>query len=262
MSPLVEMPRRRAELELADHARAKSTEERTVATGNVGDDVVVLLLVDLSPGWAWWGFSRLVFGTTSLRRIPGLRFAKVLGSGRDGGFGLQPSATRQGLFVVFDGEAAADDFLAASPTLQGYRRRAREACVLKLRAYSCRGSWGGQTIRLSADAPTSGPIVALTRASIRPLKARQFWPLAPPAQRSLESAVGCTLAAGLGEAPLLRQATISVWDSVGAMDAYARQGAHQQAIRNSVQGRYFSESMFVRFVPLSIEGTWKGRRLD
>lgn len=261
MSPLVEMPRQKAALPADAAAPQPSIHPGSAATGTVGDDVVVLLLLDLAPGSAWWGFSRLVFGTGALRSIPRLRFAKVLGSGREGGFGLQPSATRQGLFLVFDGEVAADDFLADSATLLGYRRRARELCLLKLRAYSCRGSWGGQTIRLSAEAPTRGPIVALTRASIRPLKAHRFWPLAPAAERSLESASGCTLAAGLGEAPLLRQATISAWDSVAAMDAYARHGAHLEAIRSSAQGSFFSESMFVRFVPLSIHGTYKGRRL-
>jgi quinol monooxygenase YgiN len=75
----------------------------------------------------------------------------------------------------------------------------------------------------------------------------------------LERAEGCLLAMGLGEAPLLRQATFSVWESQAAMDAYARSGAHQEAIRASVQDDWFSESMFVRFVPLQLSGRWKGR---
>jgi spheroidene monooxygenase len=65
---------------------------------------------------------------------------------------------------------------------------------------------------------------------------------------------------GLGEAPLLRQATFSVWDSVPAMNDYARSGAHLDAIRRSQHEGYFSESMFVRFVVLSISGQWKGRQ--
>ena len=61
-----------------------------------------------------------------------------------------------------------------------------------------------------------------------------------------------------GEAPLLRQATFSLWDDAQAMDAYARSGAHQQAIQGAHREGWFSESMFVRFAPLSIEGTWHG----
>ena len=87
------------------------------------------------------------------------------------------------------------------------------------------------------------------------------WRMAPAAQASLEQAQGCVLAVGLGEAPLLRQATFSVWDSVAAMEAYARSGAHLDAIRAAQREGYFSESMFVRFVPLSVRGDWKGRHL-
>jgi hypothetical protein len=67
---------------------------------------------------------------------------------------------------------------------------------------------------------------------------------------------------GLGEAPLLRQATFSLWRDQAAMDAYARSGPHLQAIRASTQGAHLKESMFVRFVPLWIGGSWKGRRFD
>ena len=87
-----------------------------------------------------------------------------------------------------------------------------------------------------------------------------FWRHAPAAQRSLLAAPGCALAVGLGEAPLLRQATFSLWDSAAAMDAYARTGAHLDAIRAAWKHQFFSESMFVRFVPLQLQGQWKGRR--
>jgi len=65
---------------------------------------------------------------------------------------------------------------------------------------------------------------------------------------------------GLGEAPLLRQATFSLWRDQAAMDAYARSGAHLGAIRAAHGEGFFSESMFVRFVPLQICGVWQGHR--
>jgi spheroidene monooxygenase len=43
------------------------------------------------------------------------------------------------------------------------------------------------------------------------------------------------------------------------MDHYARSGAHLTAIKAAHQGQYFSESMFVRFKPLHLQGVWKGR---
>jgi hypothetical protein len=225
------------------------------------DPVAVLLLVDLAPGaqaWAW-GWSRIVWGSWLLRGVPGLCFAKALGSGHEGGFGLRPSNTRQGLFVVFGSERQADTFLAASPVLAAYRRHARELCVAKLRAVSCRGTWSGVGLQATAQPDPLARVAALTRASIRPSKAWAFWRYSPASEVSLAAAPGCELAAGLGEAPLLRQATFSVWRDQASMNAYARQGAHLQAIHAAQQGGYFSESMFVRFQVLQLQGSYKGQ---
>lgn len=228
------------------------------AAGRHVGTVAVLVLVDVQPGARWWAWSRLVLGRWPLRGVRGLGFSKVLGSGANGGFGVTPSATHGGLFLVFDDEAAARDFVDHSPVLAGYRAHARELCVAVLRATSSKGSWSGASMAVTAEAPPDGPIAALTRASIRPRHARAFWRLSPATERALEAAPGCLLAAGLGEAPFLRQATFSLWRDARAMDAYARGGAHAAAIRSAYSGAYFSETMFVRFVPLEVRGTWKG----
>jgi spheroidene monooxygenase len=219
--------------------------------------VAVLVLVD--AGSRFWAWMRLVRGPRALRGTPGLRFAKVLGSGHEGGFGLKPSASRGGLFCLFDDDVQARAFVDSSPTVAEYRRHAREFCSVLLRPYASRGSWDGVPLPASATPPASGPVAALTRASIRPLRAASFWRMAPAAQRSVEEAPGCRLGVGLGEAPLLRQATFSIWDDAAAMDAYAHHGAHLAAIRASAQGRHFSESMFVRFIPEGLAGDWMGR---
>jgi hypothetical protein len=223
------------------------------------DDVAVLLLVDVAPGARLWGWSRIVLGARPLRGVPGLRLAKALGSGHQGGFGLRPSPSRQGLFTLFSSERHADDFIRCSPVVAGYRERAREFLLVKLRATSCRGTWSGASVRVSATVPTAGPVAALTRASIRPTRAWSFWRHSPASEAALAAAAGCQLAVGLGEAPVLRQATFSVWESQASMDAYARSGAHLQAIRGALAGDWFSESMFVRFVPQLMQGRWQGR---
>jgi spheroidene monooxygenase len=46
------------------------------------------------------------------------------------------------------------------------------------------------------------------------------------------------------------------------MDAYARSGAHLEAIRAAARHRFFTESLFMRFVPLQVQGTWQGRSHD
>jgi len=240
---------------LTPSPRAGSTPGSAMSAGQT----IVVLLADIDPASRLWGFGRFVFGRRAVRSLPGIRFAKVLGSGHDGGFGLRPSASRQGLLCLFDDAASATRFVETSALVEAYRRHAREFLSVRLRAFSSRGSWDGQRFAVTAAAPLHGPIAGLTRASIRPSVAVQFWRKAPPAERSLDIAEGCLLAAGLGEAPVLRQATFTIWDSLAAMDAYARSGAHLDAIRAAHQGDYFSESMFVRFVPEALQGCWKGR---
>jgi heme-degrading monooxygenase HmoA len=226
------------------------------------DAVAVMLLVDIAAGSRWWGYSRFVLGRLPLRSVPGLRFVKVLGSGYESGFGLRPSISRQGLFCVFDNDAAADSFLHTSALVAAYRARAREFFAIKLRAFSSRGTWSGLKLPVGAAEPAHGPIAAITRASIRPKRARAFWQQAPLTQHSLEGAPGCLFSAGVGEAPLLRQATFTMWESVFHMNAYARSGAHLEAIKAAQRHGYFSESMFVRFVPYGARGVWLGRAYD
>ena len=221
---------------------------------------IVLVLADIASASRLWGWSRIVKGPQSLLAVDGIRFAKVLGSGEGGGFGLRPSSSRQGLFLVFHTARAAHDFTERSEIVQAYRLRARELCIVELACWSCRDSWDGTALDVTlAGPPQSGPIAALTRASIHVRKAAAFWQHAPPAQSALDSTPGIQLAVGLGEAPFLRQATFTIWDSLAAMDAYARTGPHLQAIKSAAQHQYFSESMFARFIPLRTQGQWNDR---
>lgn len=261
--------------------------------------IAAVVLIDVVPRARLWGLSRIVRGRAGIGSPAGLRFAKVLGSGANGGFVLQPSTTHHGLFLVFDDDASAEAFIARSAVMAAYRERARELFSVKLRPLSSRGRWSGvapfDIARTSLGQIDAGaidtrpsdrgaapsrtpwgetvastrpcsdrepPIAALTRASIRLAAAPAFWRRAPAAQADLEQAPGCLVAAGLGEAPLLRQATFSIWDNTAAMDAYARSGAHLDAIKAAREERYFTEDLFARFVPYHARGTWKGRVVD
>jgi spheroidene monooxygenase len=105
---------------------------------------------------------------------------------------------------------------------------------------------------IDADAP----VAVLTRASIRPQKAMSFWRRAPGTERALAESPGCELAIGLGEAPLLRQCTFSVWRDTPSMEGYARGGAHGRAAQFAWREGHFSESLFVRMRVLASAGAW------
>lgn len=234
---------------------------RAAMASAAGPPTVALLLFARFPARAVpWGLSRLVLGARALGEVPGLRFARVLGSGRDGGFGLAPGFDHQGLICFFDREDSARAFASDAPVIRAYRDHARESLCALLRASSCRGSWGGAALAVTAPPQADVPMAALTRASIRLRHAARFWRHAPATHDGIARAEGCRLAVGLGEAPLLRQATFSLWDNAQAMDAYARSGAHLAAIQGAYRQGWFSESMFVRFAPIEIVGEWHGKR--
>lgn len=212
-----------------------------------------------------WAFWRLARGAAVLGSVPGMCFAKVLGSGRDGGFGLTPGLDCQGVFATFSQLDQALAFALDSDAAKALRSDCLEQAVVVGTATAARGSWSGAAMAADPQAAAlggDGPVAALTRAAIRPRHVRAFWAHSPPAEQDLARAAGCRLAVGLGEAPLLRQATFSLWDSVAAMDAYARQGAHQRAIAASWQRGFFSEWMFVRLSLRHVQGSWGGKTLD
>ena len=238
------------------------TPDGLTTDGNPGE-VAVVVLVNTAPGHLHRWIERLAFGKWLMRGVPGLTFLKVLGSGRDGGFVPIPSVTRQGLFCGFRTETDADHFLAGSPQFERYCKATSEVFTVKLRAYSARGAWSGVLpCAVTAEEPTEGPIVSLTRASIKPTKAWDFWRHAAPAEVDLQKTDGCLLSAGLGEAPFFRQATFTMWRDTEAMNRFARTGAHQEAIKAARSGQHFSEDLFARFVPSDPRGTWQGRSFD
>jgi spheroidene monooxygenase len=226
--------------------------------------VVVVLLVDLLKAKRSWGWLRLAQGSLALKHVAGLLFAKVMGSGHEGGFGLRPSASHQGLVLMFDTHDHATAFLQ-SDLSQQYKHNAREWFSACMTVDSSRGAWNHIAWQATSAAaglppatPDHRPVATLTRASIRSASAMAFWRYAPAAQADLHAAQGCLLAMGLGEAPLLRQCTFSIWQDTASMVAYAQSGAHHAAIQAAYKHGFFTESMFVRMRVLAMSGQWQG----
>ena len=106
-----------------------------------------------------------------------------------------------------------------------------------------------------------GPVVALTRATLRPSILLRFWARVPRISRAIGADPNVIFKAGVGEVPWLHQMTFSIWPDTASMAAFARSpdGAHAQAIRAVRDGDWFAEELYARFALLRAEGTW-GRR--
>ena len=197
-----------------------------------------------------------------LRRVPGLRFFKLLGSGASNGFGLWPNLDRYGLMAVWENATVAEAFFGQHPFWAGYERRSTETWTVQLAPLKSQGLWDGKNpfdyvpeIMPGDDAP----VAVLTRASIRWQKTPRFWQFVEPTSAALAQAVGVRAAIGLGELPVVRQATFSVWESAEAMRQFAyRDARHREVIQLTHREKWYAEELFARFRVLGSTGTLDG----
>jgi hypothetical protein len=208
----------------------------------------------------WWMLAQMGLARPVLHRAAGLRFWKLLGTGHGSGFSLQPNWNCYGVIGVWDDTAVAQNFLHRSAWMEQVRRRADEVWTAYLQPTQSRGQWSGSNPFTPAIAqPSAGPIIVLTRATIRLSKLRAFWSAVPGTSDALERHAGLILSIGVGEAPFGRQATFSIWRDEQAIRDYARkERAHAEVIRRTRDEGWYAEELFARFALIASEGTWAG----
>ncbi len=226
--------------------------------------LTTLTLFTLRPGCRRWGLAQMGTSPGLLKRVAGLRFFQLLGSGAANGFGFLPNLDRYGLLAVWADEAAAAAFFNTHPLWIKYQERSHEIWTADLAPLRSHGLWDKvNPFDYQPEVPTpptlAEPVAVLTRASIRLAKAPRFWRYVEPTSRALAQAAGVRLAIGLGELPLVRQATFSVWESAEAMQQYAyRDAGHREVIQLTRREGWYSEELFARFRVLGSTGTVDG----
>lgn len=204
--------------------------------------------------------SRMGLDRPLLSRTPGLRFWRLLGTGAGERLSLSADLRRWALLALWEDRAAYDAFLAENEIPARWSQLAEEQYHLLMRPVRAQGRWGRAQFDVRGGRPAPDePIAILTRAAIRPTKLLPFWRAVPAPAIGASGHPALRASVGIGDWPLVRQATFSVWDSLeGAQDYAYRRPEHRAVIERRREERWYSSELFARFVPLEGSGSWNG----
>jgi hypothetical protein len=192
-----------------------------------------------------------------LRRHADLTFAKVLGTASTTFLPTAVTPTRWAALTCWRDERPGP----AADLTAWWDRHADESATLTLDPLSTRGSWDRRKpFTVAAGARRwNGPVLVLTRSTLRLRRTRAFYRAIPAVATDLRATPGCRAAFGIGEAPLVRQGTVSIWESTEAMTDFAyRTPAHSAVVAATPRQQWYAEELFTRFALVSASGTIDG----
>ena len=208
-----------------------------------------------------WAFAQMGLARPALRAVPGIGFHKLVGSGTGEGFTPVPNTGVYGILACWKDLDTARDAIAGARPFTRWRSRAAADWTVYLDTVSARGKWAGASPFTPASADGIGPLVALTRATLRPRSLREFWRRVPAISARIGDDPNTLFKIGIGEVPWLHQVTFSVWPDAASMADFARaSGPHAEAIRAVREGDWFREELYARFRMVGTEGDWPDAR--
>jgi len=213
------------------------------------------------PTWkAPLATARLATGRPRLARVVGLHFWRLLGTGRDDHTGPGADLRRTAVFAVWNDESDLDRFVTQHAIARRWRGAA-ESWHVRLRSLGGHGRWRGvDPLDEMVAGRGDGLVAVVTRADVRARVSREFGRAGREVDTELHSASGLIDVVGIGEAPVGRLATFSLWESMDAVRAFAfSMPRHQEVIRQTRAGEWYTEEWFARFEPYASAGTWNGR---
>jgi hypothetical protein len=182
-------------------------------------------------------------------KAEGLVFAKHLGVGKGNGFSILPDFSTYAFLGVFESEEYAKQFFTSNARWLEIHSKTERISGWDGFAIKAHGSWNQQQPFILSEVPKyfSGQIAVITRASIRWSQAWRFWMNVPASSKNIELQEGLLMAKGVGELPLVEQATFSLWNSQKQLDQFAyKSRQHAPMIKKTRQYNWYKEEMFVR----------------
>jgi len=210
-----------------------------------------------------WALFQMGPARFALRAIPGIGTVKLCGSGVGEGFTPKPDTSVYAILATWPDHDTARRAMLGTRIFRRYAEMSRERMTVFLTPTSARGRWDGAAPFVPQDVDAAGPVAALTRATIKLRTAARFWRQEPEISAAIGQDPNVIFKIGIGELPLVRQATFSIWPDTATMAAFARaDGPHARAIQAVRDGMFFREDLYARFRVDAIEGTWAGETPD
>lgn len=205
-----------------------------------------------------WAFAMMGLARRPMSKINGIGFWKLCGSGSGEGFTPLPNTSVYAILATWPDEKRAKEAVQSADIFMRYHTKASESWTVFMATNAVKGEWSGQT-PFSATAPTgTGPLAALTRATIKPSTLAKFWRRVPNISAVIGTDPNVIFKIGVGEIPMLHQVTFSIWPDAARMANFARTGPHADAIKAVRNEGWFNEELYARFTLLSDIGTWGG----
>jgi len=232
------------------------------------------------PKWAIpFGFLSMAIFRLPLWLDKKISFWRLMGSGRNGGFALRPDLRQWAILVVQNSANSqrgqphepleqlqndshhhpgfVDTVHGLPPFINRWIKIFNGSTTsYLLEPIEGHGFWNGKEVfgKLVKQSGYDGRMAVLTRATIRLSKLKSFWKHVPAINDKMGSAAGLEKSYGIGEIPLIKQATFSIWESKEAMKQFAYQmQSHKEVVRKTHADKWYREEMFVRFKVLKIE---------
>ncbi len=248
--------------------------------------ICTLTLVRYPKWFGWGGFLSMAVFRLPLYLNKKISFWKLMGSGKNGGFDKRPDFLQWAILTVESIEPSVannelESCLATSATTNGLK--SSNASFVSLRygkwiagwwqLFHCEvwtvlldpieghGYWDGKQPfgQTPNNSHYEGRIAVLTRATIKLSKLTSFWSNVGAVANKMSGSIGLMGTYGIGEIPWVKQATFSIWESKEDMKNFAyKMKEHKTVIQKTRSEKWYSEDLFMRFIPLGSIGTLKG----
>lgn len=213
---------------------------------------------------SWHALGNMGRSMRSPVNAEGLVFHKLMGTGAGNGFSIIPDFSQYAWLSVWENEVHANRFFEQDRQWKELSGRCSHVFgwdAVPLRGH---GTWNGKQPFIFSEKKEkwSGNVAVITRASIRRAQALRFWWRVPAASRAFPVHQGLIYAKGVGELPLVEQATLSLWENVESLQTYAyKREEHVKVIEETRRFNWYSEEMFVRMGVVRTIGAFPSRKL-